>query len=129
MTVRAEPLAWAEQPFGRGSLGDQRRTRRLVQSAARSACHPEPSFPQVFDWNDLRGFYSVCHRAEATLPALPHRPWELTRSARRQPPLVLRGQDTSQMDFTRHPALAGTGPSGAGHAPGFWQHHSLAVVP
>ena len=127
--ILAEPLAWAEQQFGPVSLGDRRRTRRLVHSAAQIARYPEKSFPQLFDWNELRGFYSVCHRWEATLPTVQHNHWQLTRAAMRQQPGVLILHDTSQLDFTSHPALQGTGPIGEGHARGFLQHNSLAVVP
>jgi hypothetical protein len=125
----AEPRAWAEQQFGPVALGDVRRTRRLVTSAAQIAQHPEHSFPQIFDWNALRGFYGLCHREEATLPALQRPHWEHTRQAMRQQPLVLVLHDTSQLDFTSHAALQGTGPIGEGHARGFLQHNSLAVVP
>ena len=127
--VLAEPLAWAEQQFGRVSLGDQRRTQRLVPSAARIACHPEKSFPPIFDWNELRGFYGVCRRKEVTLAAVQKPHWALIRQAMAQQPWVLMLHDTSQMDFTSHTARQGSGPIGEGHAQGFLQHNSLAVVP
>jgi hypothetical protein len=129
MEILADPAAWAEQQFGPVSLGDRRRTRRLVQSAAAIARHPELSFPQIFDWNGLRGFYGLCHREEATLAALQQPHWEHTRQAMGQHPVVLIVHDTSQLDFTSHPALQGTGPIGEGHARGFLQHNSLALVP
>jgi hypothetical protein len=129
MEVLADPRAWAEQQFGPVCLGDPRRSRRLVHSAARIARHPEKSFPQVFDWNELRGFYGLCNRQEATLSAVQDTHRQLTRQAMGQHPLVLVLHDTSQMDFTSHLALQGTGPIGEGHARGFLQHNSLAVVP
>jgi hypothetical protein len=125
----ADPPVWAEQQFGQVSLGNKARTRRLVVSAADIARHPEQSFPQIFDWNGLRGFYRVCHRPEATLATLQTPHWQRTRQAMGQPPLVLILHDTSQLDFTSHHALQGTGPIGEGHARGFLQHNSLAVVP
>src|SRR5262245_55408380 len=129
MGVLAEPLAWAQQQFGRVSLGDRRRTRRLVQSVAQIARRPEQSFPQLFDWNALRAFYGLCHREEATLPTLQQPHWEHTRQAMGQQPLVLVVHDTSPLDFTSHAALRGAGPIGDGHARGFLQHNSLAIVP
>jgi hypothetical protein len=42
-------------------------------------------------------------------------------------PLVLVLHDTTQLDFTSHAALQGTGPIGEGHARGFLQHNSLAM--
>src|SRR5947209_12843123 len=127
--MNADVLSWAEETFARAALGDPRRTRRLVHSAAQIAAHPEKSFPQVFDWNELRGFYRLCHREEATLNALQNPHWQLTRQAMGQHPVVLVLHDTSQMDFTSHPALKGTGPIGEGHARGFLQHNSLAILP
>jgi hypothetical protein len=129
LNILAEPEAWAEQQFGQVSLGHQQRTRRLVQSAAHIARHPQRSFPQIFDWNGLRGFYRVCHRKEATLTALQQPHWDLTRQAMRQQKLVLILHDTTQLDYTSHAALQGVGPIGEGHARGFLQHNSLAVVP
>jgi hypothetical protein len=129
MQVLAEPMAWAEQQFAQAALGNRTRTRRLVYAAAHIARHPQLSFPQIFDWNELRGFYRLCHRPEATLATVQHRHWELTRQAMAQQPLVLNLHDTTQLDFTSHKALQGAGPIGEGHARGFLQHNSLAVVP
>jgi len=129
MDLLTEPQAWAEHHFGTVALGDVRRTHRLVASAARIAQHPEHSFPQLFDWNALRGFYGVCNRPEATLPTVQAPHWAHTRHAMAQQPLVLILHDTTQLDFTSHLALTGTGPIGEGHARGFLQHNSLAIVP
>jgi hypothetical protein len=46
-----------------------------------------------------------------------------------QHPLVLILHDTSELDFTTHSALQGTGPIGDGNGRGFLQHNSLAVLP
>jgi hypothetical protein len=100
-----------------------------VFAATQIACHPEKSFPQIFDWNELRAFYRVCARQEATLPALQHHHWQRTRQAMGQQSLVLILHDTTQLDYTSHRALKGAGPIGEGHARGFLQHNSLAVVP
>jgi hypothetical protein len=129
MDLLADTRAWAEQQFGSVNLGDRRRTQRLVQSAATIAQHPEKSFTQIFDWNELRAFYGLCHRQEATLTTLQQQHWHNTRQAMRQQPLVLILHDTTQLDFTSHAALQGAGPIGEGHARGFLQHNSLALVP
>jgi hypothetical protein len=121
--------AWAERNFATAQLGDGRRTRRLVESAARIAAHPEKAFPQVFDWNDLRGFYRLCNRREATLTAvmLPH--WEHTREAMAAQSLVLIVHDTTELDFSSHHALTGIGQIGNERGRGLLQHNSLAIVP
>jgi len=115
--------------FGTVDLGDVRLTRRLIHSAARIAAHPEKPFNQVFDWNELRGFYNVCHKDTATLSALQKAHWQQTRQQMAEYPLALILHDTSEMDFTGHTALTGAGPIGDGNGRGFLQHNSLAVVP
>lgn len=129
MDVLTDPQTWAEATFADADLGDQRRSRRLVESAARIAANPGRSFPQVFDWNSLRGFYRLCDQSEATLAAIqgPHR--EQTRHAMAAQPVVLIVHDTTELDYTSHSALSGVGPIGDHRGRGFFQHNSLAVVP
>jgi hypothetical protein len=125
----ASTREWAEQNFGTVDLRHRRRTRRLVQSAAAIAAHPEKPFNQVFDWNDLRGFYNLCHQETATLATIQGPHWELTRQAMGQHQLVLILHDTTELNFTAHSSLQGTGPIGDGLGQGFLQHNSLAVLP
>lgn len=125
----ADVHQWAEKTFADAELGDVRRTQQLVASAARLASHPEKSFPQCFNWNELRSFYRLCNRSEATLAAISTPHWQQTRLAMAERPLVLIVHDTTQLDFTRHPALRGTGPIGDGTTSGFLQHNSLAIDP
>ena len=115
--------------FAQVDLGDQRRTQRLIQSAAQIAAHPEKPFTQIFDWPQLKGFYRLCDQQTATVNAIqtPHR--NQTRQAMGQHPLVLILHDTTELDFTSHAALIDTGPIGDGRGRGFLQHNSLAVVP
>jgi Transposase DNA-binding/Transposase Tn5 dimerisation domain len=127
--VMTDVWAWAERNFATAQLGDRRRTRRLVESAARIAAHPEKAFPQIFDWNDLRGFYRVCDRQETTLAAVMQPHWDQTRQAMAEQPLVLIVHDTTELDFTSHHALTGIGPIGNERGRGLLQHNSLAIVP
>jgi hypothetical protein len=121
--------AWAQAHFGTARLGDKRRTRRLVSSAAAIASHPRKSFPSVFDWNGLRAFYHLCNQDQATHEAIQRPHWEATRRAMAQEPLVLVVHDTTEIDFTSHDALEGAGPIGNGGGKGFLQHNSLAFSP
>jgi Transposase DNA-binding/Transposase Tn5 dimerisation domain len=125
----ADARAWAELNFGEAALGDRRRTDRLVSSATKIAAHPEKSFPQIFGWNALRGFYRLCDQPEATLDAVQRPHWEHTRRAMGRHPLVLIVHDTTELDFSGHRALQGAGPIGEGHGQGFLQHNSLAILP
>lgn len=110
-------------------LGDRRLTKRLIRSVAKIAAHPEKSFNQVFDWNELRGFYNVRHKEAANLAAIQGPHWRQRRQEMGRHPVVLILHDTSEMDFTDHDALQGAGPIGDGNGRGFLQHNSLAVLP
>lgn len=115
--------------FAAVDLGDHRRTDRLIASAAQLAAHPQKPFPQVFGWNDLRGFYRLCGQETATLPALQAPHWRQTHEEMARRPLVLVLHDTTEIDYTGHGALRGAGPIGDGRGQGFLQHNSLAVLP
>src|SRR3954468_21890042 len=112
----AEPRLRAEANFATAAPGDKRRTRRLVDTAARLAHQPEGSLPAHFSWNPLRAVYRLCHRPEATHDAVTATHFALTRTHMRQqadsPVLILH--DTTELNFTSHHALEGTGPVGNG---------------
>jgi Transposase DNA-binding/Transposase Tn5 dimerisation domain len=129
MDGSADARIWAEQQFGTAELGDQRRTRRLVHSAMKIALHPEKSFNQVFDWNELRGFYNLCDRDEVSYQAVLQPHWDNTRQAMAQHPVVLILHDTTELDYSNHKKLVGTGQIGNENGKGFLQHNSLALVP
>jgi hypothetical protein len=120
---------WAEGNFAAAELGDRRRTRRLVDTAAQLAHQPEGSLPAHFSWNPLRAVYRLCHRPEATHDAVTATHFARTRTQMEQagsPVLILH--DTTELNFTSHYALEGTGPLGNGQGRGFLQHNSLAVA-
>ena len=123
------PRPWAEANFGAAELGDRRRTRRLVDTAECLAQRPQGSLPAHFAWNPLRAVYRLCNRPEVTHPAVTATHFDRTRSQMEQvgdPVLILH--DTTELNFTTHGALTGTGPVGDGVGRGFLQHNSLAIV-
>jgi hypothetical protein len=129
MEVSPNPWVWAQEHFATAELGDPRRTRRLVQAATKIAAHPEKTFPQIFDWNELRAFYRLCDQKEATVAAVQTPHWEQTRQAMRRTPLTLILHDTTELDYSSHWKLAGVGQIGNERGRGFLQHNSLAVTP
>ena len=125
----SDASTWAGVNFAAAELGDKRRTNRLVDTAARLAQQPEGSLPAHFSWNPLRAVYRLCNRPETTHDAVTATHFALTRSLMEQadsPVLVLH--DTTELNFTSHYALEGTGPLGNGQGRGFLQHNSLAIV-
>ena len=115
--------------FATVDLGDARRTRRLIASAAQIAAMPRRTFNTTFNWNDLRGFDNLCDAKTATVDALQHTHRQLTRQAMGEHPVVLVLHDTSEIDLTSHAALTDIGPIGDGRGRGILQHNSLAIVP
>ena len=137
--VRLEPpgcapvlsaAAWAWQQFAHVDLGDQRRTKRALAMAVKMVAHPESSLPtQMQSRSSLRGAYRLLNHPEVTMDALlePHRRQTLAQAAAL--PLVLMIEDTTELDFTAHPATRNLGPIGDGNGRGLLLHSTLAVVP
>jgi hypothetical protein len=121
--------SWARANFSGADLGRPDRTDRLVYSAARIAGRPGAPFPAVFALNDLRCFYGLMHRPEATHRAILSAHFALTRAAMAaHDGAILVVHDTTELDFTSHQALRGQlGPIGDGNGQGLLQHNSLAA--
>src|SRR4051812_45212814 len=117
MTPDRFPAArlWAEANFAAAELGDRRRTRRLVDTAERLTHQPQGSLPAHFSWNPLRAVDRLCNRPEFTHTAVTATHFAATRSQMEQAAApVLVPHDTTELDFTTHAALTGTGPVGDG---------------
>ena len=125
-----DTLSWAEQHFGTAQLGDQRRTKRLVQLAAALAHNPAASLPtQLGNWPNLKAAYRLLEQTALSPQALSQPHWQQTRHAAGQAAVVLMLQDTTELDYTAHPAVSGLGPIGDGRGRGYLLQNVLAVVP
>lgn len=121
---------WAWQQFAQVDLGDQRRNKRALEIAAKMAAHPEASLPtQMQSRSALRAAYRLLNHPEVTMDELlePHRRQTLAQAATL--PLVLFIEDTTELDFTDHPAMKNLGPIGDGKGRGLLLHSTLAVEP
>lgn len=120
------PQAWAEEQFGSCDLGDFRRTRRAVQTAAAFAANSSGSTPhQIELWSDLKATYRLFDSDGVTFESLATPHWEQTRARTSGHWLVL--SDTTQLDFGIHRAVEGLGPTGNGFGYGFHLHSALMV--
>lgn len=127
---RWEPLAWAHHTFGTATLGDARRTGRVVQTAARMVRRPSGSLPeQMGSPAATEGVYDLLAETDVSFAALSTPHWQQTRHAARAQPLVLLIQDSTQADFTRFRSIDHLGPIGDGYGRGYMLHTTLAVVP
>jgi Transposase DNA-binding/Transposase DDE domain len=117
--------------FATAELGDERRTRRLVELADRISRHPGGSFPEkLHSPADLKALYRLCASPAVTHAAVlaPHR--ELTRRCLQQtqhPILVIH--DSTELDYTSRKSLTTLGPIGDGRGRGYVCHNSLVVDP
>jgi uncharacterized membrane protein YgdD (TMEM256/DUF423 family) len=129
--MASTPKAWAQAQFGSSDLGDARRTRRAVAVGAAITAKPGASLPeQVPGWADLKAAYRLLDQPAVTHAALtaPHRAATCAAATAEAGP-VLFIQDTTQLDFSHHPAVDGLGPVGTGRGHGFLVHTTLALRP
>ena len=127
-TTLIPPGQWAQQEFGFAQLDDARRNKRLVKIATHLATHPGGTLPQAFpDWAELKAAYRFFGQSGVTFQRVlaPH--LERTRQCCRQPGEYLLIEDTTLLDYSRHPATEGLGVIGDGGGRGFELHSALAV--
>lgn len=118
--------------FGGAVLGDARRSKRLVDSAALIFQKPAGSLPQkLTEWADLNGFYRLVTAEAVTHAAViqPHVSRTL-QQMRQMPGVVLLLHDTTELDFTGHGLVAEQlSQIGNGGGRGYLCHNTLAVTP
>jgi len=127
-TTLPPPAQWAQLEFGLASLGDRRRSKRLVNIATHLAAAPGGTLPQAFPhWAELKAAYRFFGQRGVSFERLlaPH--LERTRAACRQPGEYLIIEDTTLLDYSGHPATADLGVIGDGGGRGFELHSALAV--
>ena len=126
----ADPVAWATTTFGTAALGDQRRTRRAVATAARLAADPGSSLPAaVREPAALKATYRLLHEPAVDVAALVAPQQQATLTTARHTPVVLLVQDTTEVDYTAHRAATGLGPIGNGGGRGYLLQSVLALTP
>jgi transposase-like protein/transposase Tn5 family protein len=122
--------SWAEATFGMARLGDARRTKRVVATAAAMAAKPSQSLPkQLSNPAALKGSYRVLDEEAVSFEGLMEPHFEQSREAAGSVPLALLVQDTTELDYTFHPAASSLGPIGDGRGRGYLLHGVLGVVP
>ena len=124
-----QPETWAELNFGGAQLGDTRRTKRLIHSAAIIAAAPGGSLPQTLqDPGALDGLYYLADTDTATHASViaPH----LLRTRQlmgQHASVVLVIKDWTELDYTTHKTLKRLGTIGNGSHRGYVCLNSLAV--
>jgi hypothetical protein len=119
---------WALAEFGGADLHDQRRSRRLVAVAARLAAKPQGTLPGAFgQWAELKAAYRLLEEPDLHYDAIlaPHA--QRVRQECRRPGEVLFVEDTTELDYSTHPAAENLGLIGDGRGRGLLVHSTLAM--
>jgi hypothetical protein len=122
--------SWAVTEFAEAELGDARRTQRLIRVATVLAQQPMASLPEACGSPaELKATYRLFDN-EAIAPAellASHVSATYERVVRL--PRMLAVQDTTEVDWTAHPATTGLGPIGSPTQQGVMVHSTLAFTP
>ncbi|MDA1196197.1 MAG: IS4 family transposase [Planctomycetota bacterium] len=126
------PRDWAEEEFGGASLGDARRTARLLTLARSFYARPQASIPQACgDLPSTKAAYRWMASEHVEIDSILQPHYEATTRRIAQHPVVLAVQDTTSFTYTSHRALDGVGPIGsrADGPQGLLMHDTMAYTP
>jgi hypothetical protein len=121
--------SYGEINCAHAQLGDQRRTKRLVQPVDQMCARPGGTLPQKFrNPADLQAFYRLMRQDKVTHKAIMSAHCQATLKQIEQadsPVLILH--DATELDYTTHKSLDKLGPIGNGGGRGYITQNSLAV--
>ncbi len=123
--------AWAATEVGRAELGDARRTERLIRVVETLAARPTASVPEACqgDAAAIKATYRFWDAAAVTAAAIRGAHQQATLERVRSHPLILAIQDSTELNFTAHPATDGLGRLAGQGQRGILVHSVLAVSP
>lgn len=122
-------LDWVEREVGSAELGDARRTKRLVELTRAVAATPAASIPAACgSWAATKAAYRFFDDDAVAADAIVAAHVRATAErAGTTGELLLAVQDTTQLDFSAHPTLAGAGPLAGVGQRGLLVHSVLAA--
>jgi len=122
--------SWAVTEFADADLGDARRTRRLVELATAFAQRPSASLPQACGHRAmLKAAYRFFDNEAIDSQAIVASHVVATSDRLARVPRVLGVQDTTELDWTAHPATTGLGPLAHPAHQGLLVYTTLALTP
>src|SRR5512144_386654 len=111
-------------------LGDARRTRRLMRLVEDLSAHPLGSIPVASGgWAETKAAYRLLDNPALEWRELLEVHTQRTEERLQGHPSVLCIQDTTELDFTRQPGIAGWGRLSYEAQHGLYLHPTLAVTP
>src|SRR5438067_750020 len=130
MSHVATDTNWAVSEFADAALGDERRTKRLVELAHILGQHPTAALPEACgDGGMLKAAYRFFDNDAIDAQDLLQSHVESTYRRLDYASVVLAVQDTTEVNWTRHPATQGLGPLGHTACHGLLVHTTLAFTP
>jgi hypothetical protein len=122
--------SWAVTEFADAELGDARRTQRLVELATVLAQRPSTSLPEACGTPAmLKAAYRFFDNAAIDPQEILASHVVATSNRLAAVPVVLAVQDTTELDWTAHPATSGLGPLAHPAHQGLLVHTTLALTP
>ncbi len=128
-----ETTHWAEHEFGRVAFPDGRLRQRLLQLARDFYARPTAPINQACngEQSKIKGAYRFFHNTQVTMDTLLKPHIEATAQRIQDEAVVLAVQDTTSLNYTTHPGMAGLGPINTRKdgAQGLKLHDTLAFTP
>lgn len=122
------PFQWAKRLFGCASLGDKRRTCRLVEVAASLAAQPSRRICSSFrKWKSIKAGYRLIENEKVTAEQLLAPSTQAAVAAGRGQERVLAVGDTTTLNFTSHRATSGLGTIAEGYVQGLLAHNTILL--
>jgi len=123
-------MGWAEQEFSGLDLGDKRRDKRLIKLVDDLSAQPALSIPQACGgWPESKAAYRLLGNPALEWRTLLDVHTDCTIERAQEQPVVLCLQDTTELDFTSQPGIAGLGRLSYEAQHGMYLHPTLAVTP
>lgn len=125
-----ETQSWAEQEFAYANLGDKRRKKRLIQLAEQRGNQPNASISQSCEGSaSAKAAYRFYENPAISSQDIMSSHIKTTQTRMSQESIVLAVQDTTQLDYSSHPATKGLGTLQTKNQHGLIMHTTLAVTP
>ena len=123
-------MSWAAQEFEGLELGDARRTQRLIKLVDDLSAQPTGSIPLACGgWPETKAAYRLLDNPAVEWREILEVHTQRTVERMQGQPVVLCIQDTTELDFTSQPGIAGLGRLSYDAQHGLYVHPTLAVTP
>jgi len=122
--------SWAEEEFGTAALGDVRRTKRLIELAHVFGQRPSASLPDAAqDPALLKAAYRFFDTDDVDPAEILASHTRSTHDRCASVPVILAVEDTTELDWSHHPATSGLGPIHTKKHVGLLLHTTVAMTP